>query len=136
MPEIKKEKTYSIVDDKETLIIRQDSIGNLELAYKEKNYADPQGFAFIPSEFIPHLIEVLRELSKEKDEATLAEPEPERFTVEEISNLSKHRENYIFEDHRDGIITLDGHFSRVDLQELSDSIRGHATMNTSTKEDN
>ena len=64
MPEIKKEKTYSIVDDKETLLIRQDSIGNVELAYKEKNYVDPQGFAFIPSEFIPCLIEVLRELSQ------------------------------------------------------------------------
>jgi hypothetical protein len=51
----------------------------------------------------------------------LAEPEPERLTVQEISNLPQHGENYIAED-RDGEIQLDGYFSRADLQQLADSI--------------
>ena len=53
--------------------------------------------------------------------AELAEPEPERLTVQEISNLPQHGENYIAED-RDGEIQLDGYFSRADLQQLADSI--------------
>lgn len=44
-----------------------------------------------------------------------------RFTVQEISNLPQHGENYIAED-RDGEIQLDGYFSRADLQQLADSI--------------
>jgi hypothetical protein len=54
--------------------------------------------------------------------AALAEPEPKRLTVEEISNLHQHRQNYIYEDHRDGEIQLDGYFSRADLQQLAVSI--------------
>ena len=44
-----------------------------------------------------------------------------RLTVQEISNLPQHGENYIAED-RDGEIQLDGYFSRADLQQLADSI--------------
>lgn len=45
----------------------------------------------------------------------------ERLTVQEISDLPQHRENYIAE-HRDGEIQLDGDFSRANLQQLADSI--------------
>jgi hypothetical protein len=54
----------------------------------------------------------------------LAKPEPERLTVQEISDLPHHGENYIGE-HRDGEIQLDGYFSRADLQQLADSIPTH-----------
>ena len=58
----------------------------------------------------------------DKARAALAEPEPERLTVQEISNLPQHWENYIAEA-LDGVsLDLDGYFSRADLQQLADSI--------------
>lgn len=57
----------------------------------------------------------------DKARAALAEPEPERLTVQEISNLPQHWENYIAKDWDDEI-TLVGRFSRADLQQLVDSI--------------
>jgi hypothetical protein len=49
-------------------------------------------------------------------------PVSERLTVQEISNLPQHWENYIAED-LDGVsLDLDGYFSRADLQQLADSI--------------
>jgi hypothetical protein len=57
----------------------------------------------------------------DKARAALAEPEPERLTVQEISNLPQHWKNYIAEDLDDEIV-LDGRFFRADLQQLADSI--------------
>ena len=58
----------------------------------------------------------------DKARAELAEPEPERLTVQEISDLPQHRKNYIAEA-LDGVsLDLDGYFSRADLQQLADSI--------------
>lgn len=55
-------------------------------------------------------------------QAALAEPEPERLTVQEINDLPQHRENYIYSGKDwDDEIQLDGHFSRADLQQLANS---------------
>ena len=56
----------------------------------------------------------------DKARAAMSQPEPERLTVQEISNLPQHWKNYIAEG-LDGI-SLDGYFSRADLQQLADSI--------------
>jgi hypothetical protein len=53
--------------------------------------------------------------------AAMSQPEPERLTVQEISNLPQHWKNYIAEDLDDEIV-LDGRFFRADLQQLADSI--------------
>lgn len=53
----------------------------------------------------------------------MAEPEPERLTVQQINDLPRHRENFIYSDSNwPGEIKLDGTFSRADLQQLADSI--------------
>lgn len=70
MTAIKTEVTWSIGDGKETLIVRRDSLGNvvlaglLELTDREDGYTDFESFTFVPSDYIPHLIEVLKQLHK------------------------------------------------------------------------
>jgi hypothetical protein len=52
--------------------------------------------------------------------AALAQPEPS-LTVENCSNMHKHRFNFLDED-RPGEITLDGLFTREDLIEIANTV--------------
>lgn len=74
----------------------------------------------IPDPPVTRCTDDLRDLLA-RTRAALAKPEPERLTVQEISDLPQHGENYIAE-YRDGEIQLDGYFSRADLQQLADSV--------------
>ena len=55
-----------------------------------------------------------------KAEAFLAQPEP-TLTVEDCSNMHKHRVNFLVED-RPGTIVLDGCFTREDLIEIANTV--------------
>ena len=52
--------------------------------------------------------------------AYLAQPEP-TLTVEDCSNMHKHRVNFLVED-RPGTIVLDGCFTREDLIEIANTV--------------
>ena len=52
--------------------------------------------------------------------AYLAQPEP-TLTVEDCSNMHKHRVNFLVED-RPGTIVLDGLFTREDLIEIANTV--------------
>lgn len=65
MPIVNKELTYRINELHDELLVRLDLIGNLELTYRETNCSvSSEHYTFVPKEFIPQLIEVLKELSK------------------------------------------------------------------------
>ena len=70
---------------------------------------------------------LFRSVLAERARAALAEPEPERLTVQQINDLPEHRESYIYSDSRSpDVIQLDGTFTRAELQQLADSIlTGH-----------
>jgi hypothetical protein len=53
--------------------------------------------------------------------ATLAQPEPQRLTVQECNDMRKHGENYICESRDGKEIQLDGYFTREDLIELANT---------------
>jgi hypothetical protein len=52
---------------------------------------------------------------------TLAQPEPQRLTVQECNDMRKHGENYICESRDGKEIQLDGCFTREDLIELANT---------------
>jgi len=51
----------------------------------------------------------------------LAQPEPERLTIQECNDMRKHREKYIYESRDGKGIQLDGYFTREDLIELANT---------------
>jgi hypothetical protein len=51
----------------------------------------------------------------------LAQPEPQRLTVQECNDMHKHGENYICESRDGKEIQLDGYFTREDLMELANT---------------
>jgi hypothetical protein len=52
---------------------------------------------------------------------TLAQPEPQRLTIQECNDMRKHGENYIYESRDGKEIQLDGYFTREDLIELANT---------------
>jgi len=61
----------------------------------------------------------------------LAQPEPQRLTVQECNDMRKHGENYICESRDGKEIQLDGYFTREDLIELANTQPATTrTMNT------
>jgi len=51
----------------------------------------------------------------------VAQPEPQRLTVQECNDMRKHGANYIYESRDGKEIQLDGWFTREDLMELTNT---------------
>ena len=62
-------------------------------------------------------LDLYRQMARDEARAYLAQPEP-TLTVEDCSNMPKHRENFIVES-RPGELILDGCFTREDLIEIA-----------------
>jgi len=60
-------------------------------------------------------------VSRLKEWAALAQPEPQRLTIQECNDMRKHGENYIYESRDGKEIQLDGYFTREDLIELANT---------------
>jgi len=60
-------------------------------------------------------------LLRRRARAALAQPEPQRLTVQECNDMRKHGENYICESRDGKEIQLDGYFTREDLIELANT---------------
>jgi hypothetical protein len=53
-------------------------------------------------------------------QAALAQPAPQRLTVQDYANMEKHAQSFIEESG--GLLTLDGCFTREELLELANSL--------------
>jgi hypothetical protein len=65
-------------------------------------------------------LDLYRQMARDEARAYLAQPEP-TLTVEDCSNMHKHRFNFL-DENRPGQITLDGLFTREDLIEIANTL--------------